>query len=105
MPPTQLLFLHRMQHKKIVRLVRDTAGFSYEFLRHPKGIGSLLPSSRGLARAMYRVADAYGHRDAIVVEAGAGTGAITRELVHHFPAERLIINEANPRLVERLNEK
>lgn len=94
-----------MQHKKIVRLVRDTAGFSYEFLRHPKGVGSLLPSSRGLARAMYRVAEAYGAPDAVVVEAGAGTGAITRELVLHFPPERLIINEANPRLAGRLSEK
>lgn len=94
-----------MQHKKIVRLVRDTAGFSYEFLRHPKGVGSLVPSSRGLARAMYRVAEAYGHPDAIVVEAGAGTGAITRELVSHYPVERLIINEANPRLAGRLSQK
>ena len=94
-----------MTRKKIARLVRDTAGFSYEFLRHPKGIGSLVPSSRGLARAMYRTAEKFGHPDAIVIEAGAGTGAITRELVNHYPVERLIINEANPRLVHRLGEK
>lgn len=94
-----------MQHKKIVRLVRDTAGFSYEFLRHPKGIGSLVPSSRGLARAMLRVAEAHGHPEAVVVEAGAGTGAITRELVPNYPVGRLIINEANPRLAGRLSEK
>lgn len=94
-----------MPHKKITRLVRDTAGFSYEFLRHPKGVGSLIPSSRGLARAMYRVAQEYGHPEAVVVEAGAGTGAITRELVNHFPAERLIINEANPRLAAGLSRK
>ena len=94
-----------MPRKKLVHLVRDTAGFSYEFLRHPKGIGSLVPSSRGLARAMYQVAAQHGHPDAVVVEAGAGSGAITRELVNRYPAERLIINEANPRLVQRLGEK
>lgn len=91
-----------MPQRKISLLVRETAGFSYEFLRHPKGIGSLIPSSRGLARAMYRVAEEYGHKDAIIIEAGAGSGAITRELVSNYPAERLIINELNPRLAARL---
>lgn len=91
-----------MPQRKISLLVRETAGFSYEFLRHPKGMGSLIPSSRGLARAMYLVAEQYGHPEAMVVEAGAGSGAITRELVNNYPAERLIINELNPRLAARL---
>lgn len=91
-----------MLQRKISLLIRETAEFSYEFLRHPKGMGSLIPSSRELARNMYRIARIYGHPQAIVIEAGAGSGAITRELVNHYPVGRLIINEANPRLAEHL---
>ena len=90
---------------KIGRLVKETAGFSYEFIRHPKGVGSVIPSSRMLARAMRRTAQSYGHPASLVIEAGAGTGAITRELVAHYPAERLLINEVNPRLARRLRDR
>ena len=90
---------------KLGRLVQETAGFSYEFIRHPKKMGSVIPSSRMLARAMRRTAQDYGAPDSIVIEAGAGTGAITRELVAHFPAERLLINELNPRLARRLRDR
>ena len=90
---------------KIGRLVKETAGFSYEFIRHPKKMGSVIPSSRMLARAMRRTAQDYGAPNSIIIEAGAGTGAITRELVVHFPAERLLINELNPRLARRLRDR
>ena len=90
---------------KLGRLVQETAGFSYEFIRHPKKMGSVIPSSRMLARAMRRTAQDYGAPNSIVIEAGAGTGAITRELVAHFPAERLLINELNPRLARRLRDR
>ncbi|WP_298642940.1 phospholipid methyltransferase [uncultured Cardiobacterium sp.] len=93
------------RNRKIANLVKETAGFSYEFIRHPKGVGSIIPSSRALARAMRRTAQDYGHPESIVIEAGAGTGAITRELVAHFPRERLIINELNPRLARRLRDR
>ena len=66
---------------KLSRLVKETAGFSYEFIRHPKGVGSVIPSSRMLAKAMRRTAQKFGARDSLIIEAGAGTGAITRELV------------------------
>ena len=94
-----------MPKKRIANLVKETAGFSYEFIRHPKGMGSIIPSSRALARAMRRTAQDYGHPESIIIEAGAGTGAITRELVAHFPRERLIINELNPRLARRLRDR
>lgn len=94
-----------MSKRKITNLVKETAGFSYEFIRHPKGMGSIIPSSRVLARAMRRTAQDYGHPDSVVIEAGAGTGAITRELVAHFPPGRLIINELNPRLARRLRDR
>ncbi|MDO4642787.1 MAG: phospholipid methyltransferase [Cardiobacteriaceae bacterium] len=93
------------KQNRLKRLMRETAGFSYEFIRHPKGMGSLVPSSPALARAMCRVAQQYGHPDSLVIEAGAGTGSITRELVAHYPIERLIISEINPRLVRRLRSR
>jgi len=45
---------------KLSRLVKETAGFSYEFIRHPKKMGSVIPSSRMLARAMRRTAQELG---------------------------------------------
>ena len=90
---------------KLSRLVKETAGFSYEFIRHPKGVGSVIPSSRMLAKAMRRTAQKFGAPDSLIIEAGAGTGAITRELVAYFPAERLLINEVNPRLARRLRDR
>ena len=90
---------------KLSRLVKETAGFSYEFIRHPKGVGSVIPSSRMLAKAMRRTAQDYGAPNSLIIEAGAGTGAITRELVAHFPANRLLINEVNPRLARRLRDR
>ena len=90
---------------KLSRLIKETAGFSYEFIRHPKGVGSVIPSSRMLAKAMRRTAQDYGAPNSLIIEAGAGTGAITRELVAHFPANRLLINEVNPRLARRLRDR
>lgn len=94
-----------MPHNRFGRLMKETAGFSYEFIRHPKNVGSVIPSSRMLARAMRRTAQHYGHPDSLVIEAGAGTGAITRELVAHYPADRLLISEASPGLARRLGER
>lgn len=49
--------------------------------RDPAGIGSIWPSSPALARAMVR--DAALSPDDRVVEVGAGTGPMTRELAAH----------------------
>ena len=56
---------------KLSRLVKETAGFSYEFIRHPKGVGSVIPSSRMLAKAMRRTAQKFGAPDSLIIEAPA----------------------------------
>ncbi|MFT3804996.1 MAG: rRNA adenine N-6-methyltransferase family protein [Burkholderiaceae bacterium] len=58
----------------------------------------MAPSSKGLARAMARGADEAD----FVVELGAGTGAITRELVQRCRPDRLAIVEPDPTAARRL---
>jgi len=62
-------------------------------------VGAILPSSRHLARAMAHHA---GDCDALV-ELGAGTGTITRELVRQHPGVPLILFEQNSALAGRLH--
>jgi len=73
------------------------------WLRGPHRVGAVAPSSPVLARAMVSAIDDDG--SGLVVELGAGTGAITRVLVEHFPPERLLIIERDPHLVQRLQQQ
>lgn len=74
------------------------------FLRHalqrPATAGALLPSSPGLARAMTRQT----HHAALLVELGAGTGAVTRELQRTHRHTPLIAIEAQPEMATHLRE-
>ena len=45
------------------------------YARNPRNVGSILPSSKMLGRAMTAAALRYGARDALFIEAGAGNGA------------------------------
>lgn len=67
-------------------------------LRRPATSGAFLPSSRHLARAMTAQAE---HAD-LLVELGAGTGAVTRALRESHPHVPLVVVEAEPRLAEHL---
>jgi len=55
------------------------------FLRHPTGIGAILPSSAALARMM--VAELGLETATAVAEIGPGTGPFTRELLRLLPAD------------------
>jgi len=70
--------------------------FLQAFLRRPKEVGSIIPSSRFLMRRVVRAADA---RDArVVVELGPGTGGSTRALLRTMaPDATLVAIEINPR--------
>ena len=74
------------------------------FLRHalkrPSTAGALLPSSPGLARAMTR----HAHHATLLVELGAGTGAVTRELRRTHRHTPLIAIEAQPELALHLRD-
>lgn len=69
--------------------------FLQEFLKHPRQIGSIIPSSRFLER---RIVEAAGVASAnVVVELGPGTGGTTRAILRAMPQHaRLLSIEINP---------
>lgn len=84
------------------------------FLRQAKEdflhTGAIAPSSRFLARAvtwsMRSHSNGGGHHPLHVLEAGAGTGAVTREIVRCMPAgSKLDIYEINPNFSKHLERR
>lgn len=75
-----------------------------EYARHPRTMGSILPSSRALARTMTESVPRLGERD-VIVELGPGTGAITRAIVKAWPRNRIIAVEKNPRCAALLRQR
>lgn len=75
--------------------------FLRAFLRRPKEVGSIVPSSRFLVQRILRSADVASAR--VVVELGPGTGGTTRALLRAMPPDaRLLAIEINPRFAELL---
>ena len=70
--------------------------FFQAFLRRPKEVGSIIPSSRFLMRRVVR--EARVDRARLVVELGPGTGGSTRALLRTMrPDATLLAIEINPR--------
>jgi len=63
-------------------LVFDTLRFMGQFIRNQAQTGALSPASRRLARAMADLAQQHAHAGCTLIELGAGTGSITREIEH-----------------------
>jgi phosphatidylethanolamine/phosphatidyl-N-methylethanolamine N-methyltransferase len=81
-----------------------TGGFAL-FLRrwaaNPLQMGSVVPSSPALGRRIAKLIERSA--DEVVVELGAGTGAITRALLAGgVPAERLVVVEIVPDMAQHL---
>lgn len=75
--------------------------FLREFLKNPKQIGSVVPSSRFLERRLVDVSGAARAR--LVVEFGPGTGGTTLALLRALSHDaRLLAVEINPRFASRL---
>jgi phospholipid N-methyltransferase len=70
-------------------------------LRTPALTGAFASSSRYLALAMVRAAGEVRH----VVELGAGTGPVTKELRRSLPDASLVAVEMQPRLAQQLRNK
>lgn len=70
-------------------------------LRNPASTGTLLPSSRALANAMAGAAEGAD----LVVELGAGTGAVTDALLQKLPHVPLIAVELQAALARRLRHR
>jgi phosphatidylethanolamine/phosphatidyl-N-methylethanolamine N-methyltransferase len=78
--------------------------FFRQWLKAPRRMGSVAPSSHHLARAMARLIPAAALAErAPIIELGGGTGSITRGLIEAgVPPDRLFVVERDPTLAELL---
>ena len=77
-------------------------------MRSPRDVGTLLPSGPELARQLAAVVPGAGPagRPAVVVELGAGTGAVTAAIVRQADKGTIVIAvEKDPELAERLRAR
>lgn len=109
--------MERAAKIRSIRLIRGPLGkltmptlteniqFFKEFFSHIAEIGAVLPTSATSASALAaEVARAKGPKR--VLEVGAGTGAITAQLVHHIgPQDELVLCEINPTFMTLLQTR
>jgi phospholipid N-methyltransferase len=75
--------------------------FARNFFRHPRMLGSIVPSSRFLIRQLLEPIN--WNRARVIVEYGPGVGGITLELLRHMRADAiLVVIEMNPQFVRYL---
>ena len=90
-------------------LPEGNAGLTFfrQWLRAPRRMGSVAPSSQHLARAMARQIPAHALAEkAAIVELGGGTGSITRGLLEAgVKPDRLFVVERDPSLAELLRSR
>ena len=78
------------------------ANLLQRFIKDPIRIGSVADSSRWLAEKMVECSDLSGH----ILELGAGTGPITKEILRRLPDQRaLTLVEMDPHLATTLRDK
>ncbi len=80
-----------------------TVPFFEQFIKNPVSVAAVAPTSRRMASVL---ADSAGVQDAgLVVEFGAGTGAITRVIAEKLPAGcRFVSIEINQEFISHLRE-
>ena len=77
--------------------------FAKNFFKHPKMLGSIIPSSRYLIRAMLKPVDWKNTR--VFVEYGPGVGTISVPILKSLrPDAKLVLIETNPDFVAFLKE-
>ena len=85
-------------------LMKEGELFFRQWLRSPKSMGSVIPSSRALGRGV--AAEIAWPPGQYVVELGGGTGAITQGLIERgIPRDRLIVIELDGPLHSYLKER
>lgn len=85
-------------------MTRTARLFLQQFVRSPRTVGAVLPSSDALARAMVAPIDFSKPR--VIVEFGPGTGAFTREIAARLaPGSRYLGIELNQAFVRDLAAK
>lgn len=89
--------------RKISSRAAEIALFAVNFVKHPKMLGSVIPSSRFLIERMLGQVDF--ERARVLVEYGPGVGTFTREILDRMrPDAMLIAIETNPDFVRFLGE-
>lgn len=95
----------RRDGRRTARRPVESWAFLLEAARDLRTVGAVAPSGRALARAMTEPVGTHAGGPLTVLEAGAGTGAVTRTLMRRLPpGSRLDIAEANPRFADRLSQ-
>jgi phosphatidylethanolamine/phosphatidyl-N-methylethanolamine N-methyltransferase len=84
--------------------VRDHLQLLGKFLRHPRTVGAVAPSSAALAREM--VAGISGSEGERIVELGPGTGSFTRAIIGRMGSHsRLLAVDLDPAFVEGIHRR
>lgn len=87
-----------------IRQLQDLTSLMTTFVKHPRQVGALVPTSKSTVRAMLDMTE--WRPASRVVELGAGTGVYTDELLRRVgPGAEVIAFEIDPRLAERLTER
>jgi phospholipid N-methyltransferase len=82
---------------------KQLALFALNFFKHPKMLGSIIPSSRFLIDKVLRQVE--WERARVIVEYGPGVGTFTHEVLRRMRADGiLMVIETNPEFVEFLRE-
>lgn len=82
---------------------KQLALFALNFLKHPKMLGSIIPSSRKLIEKVLRQVE--WRRARVIVEYGPGVGTFTSEILRRMRSDAmLVVFETNPEFVEFLRE-
>jgi len=83
-------------------LMRAKANFVHQFIRNPRKMGSITPSSDALCRTM--IASVEWNNQLRIAELGGGDGVLTRRLLEQMaPDATLDVFEISSMLAEKLN--
>lgn len=88
----------------MIQQVADRMRFFYSFVRSPKTVGSITPSSSFLTKRMFR--DVVWKPGQTIIELGAGTGVFTEQIAKNLaPQSSALIFERDQRMRERLQKR
>ncbi|MDO8904628.1 class I SAM-dependent methyltransferase [Hydrogenophaga sp.] len=82
--------------------MRQRLAFALGYLRNPRHVGAIAPASRALAQAI--LAEVLRNDAQVLIEVGAGTGAITRALMPALDRlDRFLVIERDPGFARMLS--
>jgi len=87
--------------------IKEYCGFFLEFIKHPKTVGAILPSSKLLAREIVReIPKDVAAEKRLILEVGPGTGVFTETILQRMnPHDELHLVEFDPVFAMRLESK